>query len=263
MLGPAGDLRLQNAELERRLEHGDAQVSAAQTEMDALAHALSHDLRSPLQIIDGFAGLMRKHSGQHLDEKGLHYLQRITTAAAQIGLIMDEILELSRMSRSELRVASVDLEALVRRVARDLDGTKGDRRIIWLIGRLPTVPADPALLRKALTSLLSNALKFTRSREVARIQIGVQAGAGELAFFVRDNGTSFAFRNRERMFDAAPDADPASAPKSGAIKLAYVQRIIQRHGGRMWTEAVPDGGATFYFSLPGDLAEIQPRTRLA
>lgn len=257
------DLRSMNAHLERRLEHHSVQLSAAHIEVDTLAQAISHDLRSPLQIIEGFAELLTKHSSQSLDEKGQHYLQRINTAAVQIGKMIDEILALSRMSRSEMHVVPVDLESLVRKVAHDYDAKKGERRVIWLIGRLPTVQADPTLLRKVISSLVSNALKFTRSREVARIQIGVKGRDGEMEFFVRDNGASFSIRNRERMFDTVPERNPASELKCGALKLAFIQRIIQRHGGHMSAETVADGGATFYFSLPGDLPEPHPRPKKA
>ena len=251
-------LRVQNAQLERRLERKESELADARLELDTFAHSISHDLRSPLNIISGFADLLKKHSEQGLDEKGQRYLWRITTATDQIGLMIDGILALSRMSRSEMRRGPVALEPLVRRVVRGLEPEKGDRRVIWLIGSLPTVNADPTLIREAIASLASNALRFTRSREVARIQIGMQDGNGETKFFVRDNGASFDIKHRERLFDVAQGQNRPTAPNSGAIRLAYVHRIFQRHGGRMWTEALPDGGATFYFTLPIDGAATDP-----
>ncbi len=247
------DRRMAGALVARRLERYALELSAAKAEMDTFAHSISHDLRSPLTIVLGFAELLTKHSGNDLDEKGRHYLKRITAATLQIARMLDEILALSLMSRSEMRCVRFDLEALVKKVVSDLDASKGDRRVIWLVGRLAPVMADPALLRRAITSLASNALFFTRSREVARIQIGmldVHDGDNELTFFVRDNGAGVSIKHRERMFGSIDGQNSPSPAEGSATELAHVQRIFQRHGGRMWMEAVPDGGATFYFSIP-------------
>jgi len=255
---PAVDeLERLNARLELRVGRQAEELAAAREELDTLIQSLSHDLRSPLHVIGGFVELLSKHSGHDLGEKGRHYVQRIANATGQMGHMIDEVIAFSRMSLCEMHFAPTDLESLVRKIVHELDAGKGDRRIVWLIGRLPTVRADPTLLRQAILSLASNALRFTRAREVARIQIGVQAGDGELVFFVRDNGASFDMKHREQMFDSVPGPRPSSESRGGAIRLAHVQRIIQRHGGRLWTDAVPDGGATFYFSLPGELAEPQ------
>jgi two-component system, chemotaxis family, sensor kinase Cph1 len=177
----------------------------------------------------------------------------------QAGRMLDDILALTRMGRSEMHPARVDLEALVNKIVREFDASKGDRRVIWIVGRLPTVTADPTLLRQAITSLISNALKFTRSREVARIQIGSQSGDREMTLFIRDNGAGIDIKHRERMFGSFQRPQSSSEIDGSAIGLAYVQRIIQRHGGRTWTEAVPDGGATFYFSLPDECVEPEFR----
>jgi len=247
------ELRHLNARLAQRIERHAIELGAAQAEMDTFAHSISHDLRSPLTVIGGFVALLAKHSSQDLDERGLHHLERITAAILKIERMMDQILALSRMSRSEMHWVRIDLETLVNSVVHQLDASKGDRRVIWLVGRLPTVQADPTLLRRAITSLASNALIFTRSREVARIRIGVldvQDGAGESTFFVSDNGAGVNIKHRERMFGTVQGPHPSSPFDGSAIGLAYVQRIFQRHGGRMWMEALPDGGATFYFSLP-------------
>ena len=251
----AGEFARRNAALERRIARQAEELADAREEMDTLAQSVSHDLRSPLHVIGGFVELLTRDSGKALGEKGRHYLKRISTAAEQMGHMIDEVVALSRMSLAEMHPAPTDLAPLVKKIVHDLDAQKGDRRVIWLIGRLPTVQADAVLLRQAITSLASNALRFTRAREVARIQIGVQQGDGELVFFVRDNGASFDMRHRRMLFDPVPRQPSPCAPKGGAIRLAHVQRIIQRHGGRLWTEAVPDGGATFFFSLPGELPQ--------
>ena len=249
-----GELRRQNAALLHRIERDAAQLRAAEAELDILAHWIAHDLRSPLTVVGGFAELLRKHSGRDLDEKGAHYLQTIENSTVQIGQMLDDILALSRMSRSEMHLVHVDVEALANRIVRELDPRKGERRVVWVIEKLPRVKADPTLLRQALASLVSNALRFTRSCEVARIQIGYRPGEQELIFFVRDNAAGFDISHRERMFGAFQGPDSALGRHGSAIGLAYVQRIIQRHGGRSWAEPAPGGGATFFFSLPMDLA---------
>jgi light-regulated signal transduction histidine kinase (bacteriophytochrome) len=157
----------------------------------------------------------------------------------------------------------VDLKAVVDRVVKDLDATKGDRRVIWLIGSLPSVQADPMLMQKVIKSLLANALNFTHTREVARIQVGAKDGDHEVIIFVRDNGTGVDLKHRERMFASFQHRKSSPAAEGGAVGLTHVQRIIQRHGGRMWTEAVPDGGAIFFFSLPNGATEPEIRPRFS
>jgi light-regulated signal transduction histidine kinase (bacteriophytochrome) len=245
-----GDLRRRNAVLEQRIEDLGIRLKAAQAETDLLAQAISHDLRSPITVVGGFTELLAKHSGKHLDEKGTHYLDMIAVSSSRIGKMLDEILALSRLSQAEMHLVPVDLDALVRRVVNELDSAKGDRRVDWMIGSLPKVHADPTILRQAIINFAANALKFTQSRDVACIQIGVQGNDPELVFFVRDNASGFDIKQRERMFGLFKNLNSPAAPGGSTMGLTYVQRIIQRHGGRTWSEAEPDGGATFYFSLP-------------
>ena len=247
-----------NGQIVKQLERQKFQLEDAQNQSGRLVFSISHDLRSPLHIIGGFTEMLVKHSGQDLDEKGRHYLDRITTATAQIGQMLDKILAFSQMGQTDMHREPVDLGALVRSIVQGLDAEKRDRRVVWLIGTLPTVMADPRLLGEAIKSLASNALKFTRSREVARIQFGTEGEEAELKFFVRDNGASFDIKHRETMFGAAVGESLPSDSKGGTMRLAYVQRIIQRHGGRLWTEAAPNGGATFYFTLPVDGTDPGP-----
>jgi light-regulated signal transduction histidine kinase (bacteriophytochrome) len=248
-------LRRRNSMLEERIEQLGSQLKAAQGETDLLAQSISHDLRSPITVINGFTELLEKHSGGGLDEKGRHYLEMIAESTARIAKMLDEVLCLSRMSQSEMHLVPVDLDALVKRVVHDLDAAKGDRRVDWMIGSLPMVHAGPTILRQAIINFAANALNFTRSRDVACIQIGVQGSNPELIFFVRDNASGFDLKHRERMFGLFKNLDSPAAPGGSALGLKYVQRIIQRHGGRTWSEAEPDGGATFYFSLPNHPSE--------
>jgi chemotaxis family two-component system sensor kinase Cph1 len=246
------ELLRMNALLARQTEHHAIELDAAHAEMDELAQTVSHDLRSPLTIIGGFTDLLITHFSENLDEKGRHYLDLIKSSTENATQMLDEILAISRMSRSGIQRLEVNLKAVVDSVVQDLDATKGDRRVIWLIGSLPSVQADPTLIHQVIRSLVANALIFTRTREVARIQVGVRDGNHEVIFFVRDNGTGVDLKHRERMFASFQHRKSSPAAEGGAVGLAHVKRIIQRHGGRMWSEAVPDGGAIFYFSLPND-----------
>jgi light-regulated signal transduction histidine kinase (bacteriophytochrome) len=252
-----------NAVLTRRAEHHAIELDAAHGEMDELAQTISHDLRSPLTVIGGFTDLLIAHFSKDLGEKGRHYLDLIKNSTINATQMLDEILAISRMSRTVIQRTTVDLRAVVDRVVKDLDASKGNRRVIWLIGSMPSVQADPALIQQVIKSLLANALTFTHSREVARIQVGVEDGNHEVIIFVRDNGTGVDLKHRERMFASFQHRRSSPAAEGGAVGLTHVQRIIQRHGGRMWTEALPDGGAKFYFSLPNSATEPEFRSARA
>ncbi|HXN48081.1 MAG TPA: ATP-binding protein [Bryobacteraceae bacterium] len=258
--GAEDELPRLNARLARSDERRAIELGAARAEVDSLAHTISHDLRSPLTVISGFAELLAKHSGKALDRKSRHYLDLIKASTAQAVRMLDEMLALSRISLAEMHCVPVDLADIVNRAVQDLDASRGDRRVIWLIGHLPTIQADPTLLRQAITSLMFNALKFTRSREVARIQIGVQDGDHELTFFIRDNGAGLDLKHRERMFSTLQGPQSLSEVENSTIGWTHVQRIIQRHGGRTWMEAVPDGGAIVHFSIPDDSKEPEFRS---
>jgi light-regulated signal transduction histidine kinase (bacteriophytochrome) len=252
-----------NAMLNRRAEHHAIELDAAYGEMDELAQTISHDLRSPLTVIGGFTDLLVAHFSKDLGEKGRHYLDLIKKSTINATQMLDEILAISRMSRMVIQRTQVDLKAVVDRVVKDLDAAKGDRRVIWLIGNLPSVQADAALIQQVIKSLLANALTFTHTREVARIQVGVEDGNHEVIIFVRDNGIGVELKHRERMFASFQHRKSSPAAEGGAVGLTHVQRIIQRHGGRMWTEAVPDGGAIFFFSLPSSATEPEFRSERA
>jgi light-regulated signal transduction histidine kinase (bacteriophytochrome) len=257
------DLLRMNAMHARQAEHHSIELDAAHAEMDELAQTISHDLRSPLTVIGGFTDLLITHFSENLDEKSRHYLTLIKDSTDNATHMLDEILAISRMSRSEIRPTSVDLKAVVDRVVKDLDATKGDRRVIWLVGNLPAVQADPNLMHQVIRSLVGNAFIFTKGREVARIHVGVQDGDHEVIVFVRDNGTGVDLKHRERMFASFQHRKSSPEAEGGSVGLAHIKRIIQRHGGRMWSEAVPDGGAIFYFSLPNDGTEPEFRSERA
>jgi light-regulated signal transduction histidine kinase (bacteriophytochrome) len=244
------------AQLERRLEERTAELRTLRTEKDTFAHTIAHDLRGPLMHIGGFADLLLEHAGAKLDEKGRHYLRTIITSADQLGRMLSDILALSRLSRAEIHPMPIDLEMLVRKIVQEFESSRANRRVNWQIGNLPEVQADPTLLRQAITHLVTNAFKFTQNRDVARIQIGAERGVHGTTFSVRDNGVGFDMRHSERLFGVFQRLHPSSVFAGNGMGLAWVRRIIERHGGRTWAEGVPDEGAIFYFSLPDGGSEF-------
>jgi light-regulated signal transduction histidine kinase (bacteriophytochrome) len=252
------NLRARNESLMRAAKRDAEELRAARAELDHLAQWISHDLRSPLHVIAGFSDLLLKKYDSKLDEKGAHYLQVIADSTAKVGILLDEILALSRVSRSEIHLVHIELDDLVGRAVRELDTPKGERPISWAIEKMPAVRTDPTLLRQAVTGMLSNALRSTLRCEVARIEVGVRAGERESIFYVRDNATGLDISRRERMFGATHGTAPA-AGGAGAIGLTYLKRVVQRLGGRAWAESAPGGGATFLISLPAGDDEREPR----
>ncbi len=241
-----------NAELEQRVARRTAQLEAANRELEAFSYSVSHDLRAPLRHILGFLGLLENHAASNLDEKSRHYLRVTCDAARQMGTLIDGLLSFSRMSRAEMDPRRVALRPLVEEVMRDLSREHEGREVVWEIGRLPEVSGDAAMLRQVWVNLVSNALKFTRARSPARIEIGAVAPAegGEVQCFVRDNGVGFDMKYADKLFGVFQRLHHAEEFEGNGVGLANVQRIVQRHGGRVWAEGAPDAGAVFWFALP-------------
>jgi PAS domain S-box-containing protein len=245
------EIRKLNLELEQRVKDRTTQLESANKELDAFAYSVSHDLRAPLRHIDGFVELLQKRAGTALDKQNRRYMETISEAAKKMGLLIDDLLSFSRMGRKAISPKPVDLGPLVRGVIREVEPDAAGMTIDWRIGDLPTVGGDAALLRMVLTNLIANAVKFTRSREKARIEIGSQPGQdAEAVIFVRDNGVGFDMAYADKLFGVFQRLHRADEFEGTGIGLANVRRIIARHGGRTWAEGQVNQGATFYVALP-------------
>ena len=244
-------IRRLNQQLEQRVFDRTAQLEAANKELEAFAYSVSHDLRAPLRHIDGFLELLEKRMAGTLDDRSRHYMDTISDSAKRMGQLIDDLLTFSRMGRNEMAKAPVDLPGLVQEVVRELDVETQGRAITWHIADIPTVSGDAAMLRMVLANLIANALKFTRPRQQAQIEIGSLPGqASEAVIFVRDNGVGFDMAYAGKLFGVFQRLHHAEEFEGTGIGLANVRRIVTRHGGRTWAEGKVDQGATFFFSLP-------------
>lgn len=245
------EIRRLNLELERRVVERTEQLQIANHELEAFSYSVSHDLRAPLRHVMGFVDLLRKEAGPALSEKSLSHLTTISQSAKRMGNLIDDLLSFSHLGRAELQKAPVDLGKLVQEVSRDFQEETNARKIAWQIDPLPAVRADRSLLRMVLVNLISNAVKFTGGRAEPAIQIGcLSEDDKESVVFIRDNGAGFDPRYAGKLFGVFQRLHSRDEFEGTGIGLANVQRILQRHGGRVWAEGVVDGGATFYFTIP-------------
>jgi PAS domain S-box-containing protein len=245
-------IRELNTELEQRVIERTAQLEAANKELEAFSYSVSHDLRAPLRAVDGFSLAVLEDFGPQLPADGQRQLQTIRSAAQRMGELIDDLLTFSRLSRLPLTKQTVKTEPLVRSVLLDLQAQGEGRQIEFKIGDLPPCEVDPALLKQVWVNLLSNALKYSSKRAEAVVEIGCTRQNGEQVYFVRDNGSGFDMKYAHKLFGVFQRLHRAEDYEGTGVGLAIVQRIIQRHGGRVWAKAVVDRGATFYFTLTGE-----------
>jgi PAS domain S-box-containing protein len=244
------EIRRLNAALERQVQERTAELQSAYNEMEAFSYSISHDLRAPLIHIAGFVEMLKVDLGPKLDDRSRRHLDTICNSTEHMGRMISDLLTLSRLGRAEMHKVRLALGDMVKDVQRELSAQLQNRPIDWIVGDLPEVYADPVLLRQALVNLVSNALKFTRSRSDARIEIGTVPNEAEDAFFVRDNGVGFDMKYASKLFGVFQRLHAATEYEGTGIGLANARRILQRHGGRIWAESTPNEGATFYFTLP-------------
>jgi PAS domain S-box-containing protein len=241
------EIRTLNQELSKRT----TDLEASNKELEAFAYSVSHDLRAPLRHMVGYTELLQKNVSSMLDEKSLRYMSTILESAKRMGTLIDDLLAFSRIGRAETSQRTVNLGELVSEVLSEVQRETEGRTIAWTIGALPDTYGDRSMLRLALVNLVSNAVKFTRTRARAEIEIGcLERKEDGVVVFVRDNGVGFDMKYVHKLFGVFQRLHQAGTFEGTGIGLATVQRIIHRHGGKAWAEGLVDGGATFFFSLP-------------
>ncbi len=239
-----------NRELERRVQQRTAQLEATNGELEAFTYSVSHDLRAPVRRIAGFSDILQRRYADRLDAEGRDYLEEMRGQAQHMGQLVEDLLGLSRAGRAALQPIAVDLSALAQAVARELQAQEPARRVDWQIPPAVTAEGDPNLLRIVLVNLLGNAWKYTSHSPAARIAFGVARQEGETVYYVRDNGAGFDMANANKLFIPFQRLHTEEEFPGTGIGLTIVQRIIHRHGGRIWAEGKVDAGAAFYFTLP-------------
>ncbi|MBI5725822.1 MAG: hypothetical protein HZA50_17815 [Planctomycetes bacterium] len=238
-----------NASLEQRVVERTVQLEAANKELEAFSYSVSHDLRAPLRSIDGFSRILLEDYNDKLDAEGRDSLNRVRAATQRMGRLIDDLLNLSRISRAQMRCERVDLSAAARAVAAELQQQQPDRRATFVVADGMAAEGDPHLLRVVLENLLGNSWKFTGKRDAAIIEFDQAQRDGQTAYFVRDNGAGFDMTYADKLFGAFQRLHAGTDFIGTGIGLTTVQRIIHRHGGRVWAEGEVSKGATFYFTL--------------
>ena len=243
------NLRLENAALARRVEERTAELEVANKELEAFSYSVSHDLRAPLRHIIGFTDLLtQSESGS--PEQNKRYLGLISTAAKQMNQLIDDLLDFSRNSRVEIRQTQVDLQDLVEKILQDLQPETANRNLVFDKKPLPSVQGDASLLRQVFSNLILNAVKYSRKRDAAKIEIGcAEKTKNEVTIYVRDNGVGFDMKYADKLFGVFQRLHGQDEFEGTGIGLANVRRIVARHGGRTWAEAKVNEGATFFVTL--------------
>lgn len=247
------DVQRLNTDLEQRVRERTMELEAANQDLEAFLYSVSHDLRAPLRAVDGFSRLVLEEHAHGLEPEGAYYMRRVRESVHRMGLLIDDLLEFSRLGRLALqarRLTSDELLALVQTSVDELRASARDQAVEVVIGDLPACQADPALLKQVWVNLLSNAFKYSRTRLESQIQVGSQLTPAGQAYFVRDNGVGFDMRYVHKLFGVFQRLHAETEFEGTGVGLAIVHRIIHKHGGQIWAEAAPGAGATFYFTLP-------------
>ena len=236
-------------EAEREVARRSAQLEAANKELEAFSYSVSHDLRAPLRAVDGFSRILEEKHGSELSNGAKRYIKLVRNNTLQMGVLIDDLLAFSRLGRQAVHKTRVSTLDLTQRVVEDARHINHGRPVDVVIGDLPECQADPALLKQVLVNLISNAIKFSRNAETPRVEIGCRQNGGPNIFFIRDNGVGFEMAYAHKLFGVFQRLHRQEDFEGTGVGLAIVQRIIQRHGGRVWADSQPGQGATFYFSF--------------
>lgn len=244
-------IRRLNVDLEQRVAERTDQLVAANKELEAFSYSVSHDLRAPLRAIDGFSRILQMEHAAKMPAEMQDYLRDIRANTQQMGRLVDDLLTFSRLSRQPLKKIPIEVSDVIRQCQHELRQHQDGRCVEFQLGELPVCWGDPALLKQVWINLISNALKYSSKRDVAVIQIGSRAGdvPNQRTYFIRDNGVGFDMRYVHKLFQVFQRLHRAEEYEGTGVGLAIVQRIVHRHGGRVWGESVLDGGTTFYFTL--------------
>jgi len=244
-------LRIRNAELEQRVRERTAELEAANRDLESFCASVSHDLRAPLRHIDGFSNLLVENYASQMPEEAQRLLRFVSTSTRRLGQLIDDLLHFSRLGRQQLSKRPVNISALVQEVLDELGREPDGRSIDIRVGELPDTVGDHSLLKQVFVNLFSNAFKFTRQKEKPIMEVGWRQQGGEAVYFVRDNGAGFDMEHARKLFGVFQRLHTNEEFEGTGVGLSIVQRIIHRHGGRIWAEAGVDKGAEFFFTLPG------------